>query len=59
MATKLEIREAKRQGITFEEARQDPKLIESARKQKSQKLVNKKSKEFRQSASKNISKKTR
>lgn len=59
MATKLEIREAKRKGITFEEARQDPKLIENARKQKSQKPVNQKSKEFRKSASKNVSKKTR
>lgn len=59
MATKLEIREAKRKGITFEEARQDPKLIESARKQKSQKPVNRKSKEFRQSATKHVSKKTR
>lgn len=47
MKTKEEIREAKRQGIRFEDARVNPEFIASARKHGAVKLVNKKSKTYR------------
>lgn len=49
MKTKEEIREAKRQGIRFEDARVNPEFIESAKKHGAAKAVNKKSKAYRSS----------
>lgn len=59
MATKQEIREAKRKGITFEDARQNPEFIESARKQKSQPKGNPKAKSLRKPAGKSANRSTK
>ncbi|MGL5786635.1 MAG: hypothetical protein ACRCX4_07460 [Bacteroidales bacterium] len=59
MATKQEIREAKRKGITFEDARQNPEFIESARRQQSQTKTNPKAKSLRKTSGKKANSNTK